>query len=187
MEKLTWGTTKVRSDVENAQRELAVNMSHYGPEHWKSLGSLIGDLKGKEKKGIVIRKPKVLKYVIFFNSNYATYKETRNIVSSLVTTLGRELIMCLSKTQRTVTLISTEAEYVALVECAQEVKFVRILLEEIYQVKNQLVVYEDNKRTIFLANNRQVGMRTKHIDICHHFLSDKVEDKDIGINYIRSD
>ena len=48
------------------------------------------------------------------------------------------------------------------------------------------VVYKDNQGAIFLANNRQVVMRTKHIDIRHHFLSDMFEDKDMYIEYIRS-
>ena len=47
MEKLMWYTTKVGTDVANAARELAVHMSHPGPEHWKALGRLIGYLKGK--------------------------------------------------------------------------------------------------------------------------------------------
>ena len=49
------------------------------------------------------------------------------------------------------------------------------------------VVYEDNQGAIFVANNRQVGMRTKNIDIRHHFLRDVLEDKDMDINYISSE
>ena len=40
-------------------------MNHPGPEHWKALGCLIGYIKGKKIKGIIIRNPKVLKGVIF--------------------------------------------------------------------------------------------------------------------------
>ena len=54
-------TTNVVPDMANVARELAVHMSHHGMEHWKVLGRLIGYLKGKCKKGIIIRKPKVLK------------------------------------------------------------------------------------------------------------------------------
>ena len=54
-------TTNVVPDMANVARELAVHMSHHGMEHWKALGRLIGYLKGKCKKGIIIRKPKVLK------------------------------------------------------------------------------------------------------------------------------
>ena len=60
--------------MENAARELAVHMSHPGPGHCKALGRLIGYLKGKETKCIIIRKPKVLKAVMFYDSNYATDK-----------------------------------------------------------------------------------------------------------------
>ena len=56
----------------NLARELAVHMNHPGPEHWKSLGRLIGSLKVKETKGIIIIKPKVLKEFMFCDSNYAT-------------------------------------------------------------------------------------------------------------------
>ena len=73
-------------------------MSHPVPEYWKSLGHLIGYLKVKETKGIMIRKHKVLKAIMFCDSNYATYKETRKSVSGLVATLGGTLLTCLLKT-----------------------------------------------------------------------------------------
>ena len=83
-----WYKTKVGPDVANASRELAVHISHPGPEHWKALGRLIGYLKGRDTKGIIIRKPKVLKVVMFCDSNYSTDNYTRKSVSGLVATLG---------------------------------------------------------------------------------------------------
>ena len=120
MGQLIWYTTKVVPGVKNAGRELAVHMIHPGPDHWKALRSLIGYLKGKETKVIIIRKPKVLKAVMFCGLNYATDKKTRNSVSGLVETLGGTLLTCLSKTKRTVMISSTEAEYVALSSYAQD-------------------------------------------------------------------
>ena len=64
------------------------------------------------------------------DSNYATDKETRKSVSGLVATLGGTLLTLSSKTQRTVTLSRTEADYVALSACAQEVKFISTFLGE---------------------------------------------------------
>ena len=103
-----WYTTKVGPDVANAERELAVHMSHHRPKHWKVLGRLIGYKKGKETKGIINKNPKVLEGVIFCDSNYATDKETRKSVSDLVDTLGGKLLTCSPKNQRTATLSSTE-------------------------------------------------------------------------------
>ena len=49
------------------------------------------------------------------------------------------------------------------------------------------VIYEDNKGTILLAKNRQVGIFTKYIDIRHHFLRNMVEEKGIDIHCIWSE
>ena len=179
--QLVWYTTKVGPEVENAARELAVYMSHPRPRHWKVLGRLIGYLKGKETKGIIILKPKVLKAVMLYYSNYATDKETRNSVSGFVATLGGTLLTCLSTTQITVTLISKKAEYVALSACAQEVKFISMLLGEMNKVEKPYFIYEDKQGAIFLAYKRQVGICTYHVDIRHHFLRDVVEEKYIDV------
>ena len=88
MVQLIWYTTKVGPDVENVARELVVHISHPGLEHWKALGCLIGYLKVKYTKYIVIRNPKVLKDVIFCYSNYSIEKDTRKSVRGLVATLG---------------------------------------------------------------------------------------------------
>ena len=64
-----WYTKKVRPDVKNAARELAIKMNHIGLEHRKVLVCLIGYLKFKNTKGIIIINPIVFKYVMCGNSN----------------------------------------------------------------------------------------------------------------------
>ena len=118
--------------------------------------------------------PLVMKAVMFCDSNYATDRDTIKSVS------GGTLLTCLLKTHSHFTLKITEAEFMALSEFSQEVKFVSMFLVEIS-------TYKDNQGTIFLAKNMKVGICTKYIDICHHFLWDIVEDKDIDIKYIRSE
>ena len=61
-----------------------------------------------------------------------------------------------------------------------------MFLGEMKKVKKLSVIYEDNQGAIFLENNRQIGICTRHIDICHHFLQDMVEERDIDIQYIWS-
>ena len=53
------------------------------------------------------------------------------------------------------------------------------------QVQKPSVMCEDNQGYILPEKNRQVGIRTKYIDISHHFLRDMVEDKYIDRKYIR--
>ena len=90
-------------------------MSHPGPEHQKEMQHMLGYLKGKNTEGIIIRKPKIIKSIMFF-SKYSTDKETRKSVRGIVATLGDTLLTCSSKTQRAVTLRSTDAEHVGLSE-----------------------------------------------------------------------
>ena len=54
-------------------------------------------------------------------------------------------------------------------------------LEDINEVQKPEVVYEDSQGDILLAKNRQVGMRTKYIDMRHHFLRDVLEENDMNI------
>ena len=76
----------------NEARELVVHMSHPVPEHWKVLGQLIGYLKGKDTKGIIVINPKGLKAVMLCDSNFATDKDTRKSVSGFVSTLVGTLL-----------------------------------------------------------------------------------------------
>ena len=122
-----------------------------------------------------------MKAVMFCDSNYATDRDTIKSVS------GGTLLTCLLKTHSNFTLKITEAEFMALSEFSQEVKFVSMFLVEMKKMQNLSIIYEDNQGTIFLAKNMKVGICTKYIDICHHFLWDIVEDKDIDIKYIRSE
>ena len=62
-----------------------------------------------------------------------------------------------------------------------------MFLEEMTEVQKHSVICEGNQGAIFLANNSQVGLRTKDIDICRYFLRNMVEDKYIDIQYIRSE
>ena len=49
----------------NASIDFSMNINHPGPGYWKALVCLVGYLKVKQKKVIIVRKPKVLKAVIF--------------------------------------------------------------------------------------------------------------------------
>ena len=58
------------------------------------------------------------------------------------------------KTQSKISVRITRSKYVALSECAEEVKFVNLLLEEIVEVQIIVIVHEDNQGGIFLADKK---------------------------------
>jgi hypothetical protein len=136
-------------------------------------------------------KPKDLKVYAYVDSNYATNKETRKSVTGFVLTIGGCLVSYSSKSQPSVTLSSTEAEYVAASMCATEVKFVQMLLEELMpNAKTRpATLFEDNTGAIFLMENQAVGNRTKHIDIRWHHMREMMtgENPRLRVLFTRSE
>ena len=49
------------------------------------------------------------------------------------------------------------------------------------------MLYEDNQSCIALAKNPIHHARTKHIDIQHHFVREKVESKEVELAYMSTD
>ena len=177
--KLLFYIVKVGPECANAGRDLARHMSNPGEEHWKAMGRMAGYLKGKAVHGHIMKKPEKLMVVNYTDASYGVKS-----VSGMICTIGGTVVSWSSRTQKITTLSSTEAEYIALGECAQELKFVCMLLQEIGVGEFPGKIFEDNEGAIFLAKNQQVSMRTKHIDVRYHFVRDLVESKFLTLEYV---
>ena len=76
-----------------------------------------------------------------------------------------------------IALSSTEAEYIAMLEAATEVLFVKGLLEFIgANLQYPIVVRVDNVGAIYMANRESPTARTKHVDTRRHFVCEYIED-----------
>jgi hypothetical protein len=92
-----------------------------------------------------------------------------------------------SKSQKGVTLSSTEAEYVAISEAVKEVKFIYYLLRDIgIEVKLPIIVKSDNVGAMFMAQNSSSGVRTRHVDTRYRFVRENLDDGIMKIEFIRS-
>lgn len=108
-----------------------------------------------------------------------------------------------SKKQLTVSRSSTESEYHSLSDAAQEgVWLSRILtklqpdtskLIPINHVSSQLShnlhtlqIQSDNQGAIKLAKNPIFHVRTKYIEIHHHFVRERILEGEIGLRYINT-
>jgi hypothetical protein len=88
----------------------------------------------------------------FCNSNRAGDPETRVSVMGFIIYLLNVPIFWRSKSQKGVTLLSTEAKYVAISEAVKELKFIYNLLSDIHiKVNLPIVVKTDNIRAIFMS------------------------------------
>jgi hypothetical protein len=185
--KIMYLTHKLMVEGSNAARELSRNFANPGRRHWKEVERFVGFLKeNRSKIKITYRKPREMRVVTNVDSNYAQNTD-RKSVSGAIHTIGGTLVGTLCKTQASVVGSSTEAELVAAALAVCEMKFLQMLLDEIYFVKKPGILIEDNTGCIFLIRNPQVGSRTKHIDVKYLFVRKEQETKQMSVIFCRSE
>ena len=86
--------------------------------------------------------------------------------------------------QKTVALSSTEAEYMAMSDCSRQAMWIKSLLSELGLTLSAIPIYGDNQGSIFIGSNPVQERRTKHIDICYHYIRQCIEDKNIELMFI---
>ena len=176
--RIMFFSTKVCPKIGAATRALSTHMSNPGPSHWKAMDRLVGYLKHMELKGVYYLEPHNFKTISLADTDYGNCKETRRSVGCSLITVGGCLVDWWMAKHHTVSDSSCEAEYKELAKCAKGVKFIQMMLGEFNLVDLPGYIGEDNKGAIFLAYNKQVSERTKHIDIKFHFIREFVENHD---------
>ena len=84
-------------------------------------------------------------------------------------------ILYKTKFQDTVSMSSTEAEFIAAAEAGKYILYLRTILEEIgIHQKHATVLYEDNQGALLMANAQRPTKRTRHMEIKHFALQEWV-------------
>ena len=101
----------------------------------------------------------------------------------------RGVPLCLrSKAQKTITLSSAEAEWIALSEATKELMFVLQLLKAMkINVALPIVVNVDIMGAIFMSKNINKMGHSKHIDMRTKYVNEYVEDRVLKIVYVKSE
>lgn len=91
--------------------------------------------------------------------------------------------------QKSVTKSVTAAEYVALSDAVDEVKFIRCLIEEMFGIvfKESIKMYEDNSGAVAIAKNGNFSKRAKHIEVQYHLVHEYYVKQIIDIIKIGTD
>ena len=112
----------------------------------------------------------------------------RKSTSGYVFTFGGAAVSWKAKKQACVALSTCEAEYMALANAAQEAVWIRRLLNEFKNDTNKPIkMYEDNQSTIHMSHNPRFHGRAKHIDIKYHYIREQISNKNIVLEYCKSE
>jgi hypothetical protein len=174
---LLYSTKYSRPDTSNIIRELSKCMNAATWGSYQELLRVIKFIDDTKSFGLKVI-PKLdndfsWNLKVFCDSDWEGDPETKVSVTGFVITLSDIPVCWRSKSQKGVTLSSTEAEYVAISEAVKEVKFIYHLLCDFHiKVKLPIIIKTDNIGAIFLTENSLTGVRTRHVDTRYHFIRD---------------
>ncbi len=180
-----------RPDIANSVRELSKVLDCATSDAYNEMLRVIKFVLDTRTLGLKIcpigdkDMPWVL--VMFCDSDYAGDTDTRKSVSGYILFVKGVPVAWRSKAQSTVTLSSSEAEWISLSEAVKEIMFVLQLLQTM-KIKVQLpvTVLVDNVGAIFMSSNVTTSPRTKHVDIHTKFIRQYTEDGTVKIIFVRS-
>ncbi|GJR49502.1 hypothetical protein Tco_1400023, partial [Tanacetum coccineum] len=112
---------------------------------------------------------------------------TKRSTSGSMQLLGDRLVSWSSKRQKSVVISSTEAEYIALSGCCDQVLWMRSQLTDYGLGFNKIPMYCDNKSAIALCCNNVQHSRSKHIDIRFHFIKEQVENGVVKLYFVNTE
>ena len=108
----------------------------------------------------------------YVDAHYAHQAKDRRSVSVVGSCCGGALVSSFSKTQKCVTLSTTEAEYVTMADGIREALYVREILVFVMPSVAHMSfgVFEDNKGAVDSAKKTSSSSNSKHIGVRHHLL-----------------
>ncbi|GJW57011.1 copia protein [Tanacetum coccineum] len=119
--------------------------------------------------------------------DHAGCQDTRRSTSGSAQFLGDKLVSWSSKKQTSMSISSTEAEYIAMSGCCAQILWMRSQLSDYGFAYNHIPLYCDNKSAIALCCNNVQHSRSKHIDIRHHFIREQVEKGVVELYFVRTE
>ncbi|GKD24454.1 hypothetical protein Tco_1230668 [Tanacetum coccineum] len=101
--------------------------------------------------------------------------------------LGDRLVSWSSKRQKSATISSTKAKYIAMSGCCAQILWMRSQLTDYGLGFKKIPMYCDNKSAIALCCNNVQHSRSKHIDIIFHFIKEHVENRVIELYFFNTE
>lgn len=148
----------------------------YNEAHWRAVKRIFRYLTGTNEFGICYRRshanPDLLGYS---DADYAGDIVTRRSTTGYIFLLFGEPISWYSQRQKSVSLNTTEAKYVAASMANRELIWIQRLLGDIHNPCTKAIEFMiDNQSAIKLVRNPEFHKRSKHIDIHFHFIREKL-------------
>ena len=183
-----WLSTMTRPDIINAVRAVERYAHEPTEKLWQAIIKIVSYLNGTKTLGIPYVRGSGLSLNLYADADYANKKKDRRSVSGIFVTLGGTFVSHASKTQRVVSLSTSETEYMTAGDGSKEALFVRVVLYFIAPETcgASIKVLEDSQGTKAMVEKPLSSARSKHIEVRFHFIRELFKARKISVEYVAS-
>lgn len=182
--KFLYLAKRARPDLLLAVSFLARRVQKPTKEDMKKLQRVVRYLRANNKEGMCLQPDTVLQAYGWVDASFAVHHDMRSHTGAVLG-LGKGPFWAKSSVQKLNSKSSTEAELIGASDSAGQLLWTRqFLVAQGYDV-GPAVLYQDNQSTIALLNNgRSNSERTRHIAIRYFFLHDRINRKEVRVEYL---
>lgn len=188
---LNFLSVQTRPDISFAVGYLSRFNSRHNETHWSAVKHLLRYVKRTMSYKLMFGSHRGRDCLVegYADADYAGDVDTRRSTTGFVYFVQGSLVSWKSRRQHSVTLSTTEAEYLAIGDCAKHGLWLcrllgHILQQTAIQVPIKLSLANDNQGAVFLCNEASVNNKSKHIDISHHFIRELTRAGKISVSHV---
>ncbi|WVZ86101.1 hypothetical protein U9M48_032936 [Paspalum notatum var. saurae] len=178
--------TMTRSDIQFAVCLCARYQASPRTSHRQAVKLNLRYLKFTPELGLWYSKGSSLSLRGFSVADHAGCRIDRKSTSGTCQLLETSLVSWSSRKQASISLSTTEAEYVAAASCCSQLLWMKATLSDFGLRFGRIPLLVDSIFAISVAKNPVLHSRTKHIDVRFHFLRDQYKKGDIDLVHVIS-
>ena len=180
---LNFKSNQTGPDIAFATGYVARYASNPDQVHMDAVDRIFAYLSSDPSKGLHYSGREGLQVRGFVDSDFAGCEDSRKSTTGWVFTLAGGPVSWSSRRQATVAQSTMDAEYIASAEAAKEAVWIRNFINDLRIPGcyiESVPLYIDSNAALKLTRNPEFHSKSKHIDVKHHFIREKVESKEIN-------
>jgi hypothetical protein len=182
--KLAYLSRKVRPDLTTLCAFLSTRVTRCTEEDWMKLERGLKYLNDSTELGITLQAVEPLTITAYVDAAYGVHADGKSHSGASIS-LGAGAVHVKSSKQKIVSRSSTEAELIAVTDATSQIIWTRNFLSEQGYDMHEAIINQDNRSTIAMAERgRSTSERTRHIDIRHFFIKDRIESGEVKLEYL---